>query len=164
MAKSLIKAGAEIDVLTRDELHTELVEVASGYLRPPQDIRFDAGGVIDGTTYLIAFDVYKPELGYKFRLTRLTINLSGYTFGTPYTAAGSYFEILRGGQVLDGLNLDVTSAGFQLPYVYTESDSRAIFCQDGELLQLKVVGDNTVGGATVSCHGQGILLPLSPLL
>lgn len=161
MSRVTIKQGAEFDVLDANEARTILQESLSGYLRPEQTERFAAGGITDANG-AVTIKAYRPVMGYEFHLTRLGIFPDGYTFGAPFSAAGTYFNILREGIVEDGGMLDVTSGGFSLPYVYTETKSKALVFYGAELLEVEVVGGNTFASKPVIVRGQGILRPLPP--
>lgn len=157
-----IKPGASFDTLTQDELRTLLEEFASGYLRPPQHVRFENGVTLDssgdGTV-----DVYRPNLGYLFLLNRLVVDTSpGHTFGNPYQAAGGYLQILVGGQTYDGAGFTVASPGdnITLPAVFTATDSYAVWARDGETVQLQLVAGPA--SAAVMVRGTGLLIPLPP--
>lgn len=152
----VLKPGAELDLLTRDELHAELVEVASGYLRPPRRTRFVQGGVTD-TDGVVTIPVLDVQQGYVFELTRMVIDVSGKTFGSPYTSSSGYWNILLNGELVDGDNM---SGG--LPSIYTESESRAIYVFGGEQLALYLNAGSGLASTGVMIRGQGVLTPLPP--
>ena len=158
-----IKPGATFDTLTADELRTLLEEFASGYLRPPQHVRFEQGGALTDTG-AGTIDIYRPNAGYLFLLNRLLVELPGsaYTFGAPYQAAGAYLQILVGGQAYDGAGLTVTAPGdnITLPAVLTSTDSYAVWARDLEVMQLQIVAGPA--DARVLLRGTGMLLPLPP--
>jgi hypothetical protein len=152
----VLKPGAELDLLTREELHAELVEVASGYLRPPERRRFVEGGTTDANG-IVTIPVLTVQQGYVFELTRLVIAPSGKTFGNPYTSSTGYWNLLLNGEMVDGDNM---TGG--IPSIYTESESRAIYVFGGEQLQLHLNAGSGLASTQIMVRGQGVLTPLPP--
>jgi hypothetical protein len=152
----VLKPGAELDLLTRQELHAELLEIASGYLRPPERWRFTDGGKTD-TNGAVTIPIIRVKQGYVFELTRLVIDVSGKTFGNPYTSSSGYWNLLLNGELVDGDNM---SGG--LPSIYTESESRAIYVFGGEKLDLSLNAGSGLASTSVMIRGQGVLTPLPP--
>jgi hypothetical protein len=155
-----IKPGATFDTLTADELQSVLDELASGYLRPPQHVRFEQGGALSGAG-AGTIEIYRPAAGYLFSLSRLVIDPGPpYTFGNPFTGAAGYLQILVGGQPYDGAGFASTgtAANISLPAVLTENAAVAIWARDGELMQLQIVAGPA--NATVLIRGTGMLTPM----
>ncbi len=163
MAKFTLKPNAELDLLTKEELRTELQEVLSGYLRPPQLIRNPSGIDLDsngdGTV-----DAYQVEAGMRLTITRIEFTADGYRFAEPYVAATGGIDIYVDGQWRDGVPFGTAAAvaTIALPWVYTESQSRAIVCADGAHVTIVVDGGPASTGLTVNLCG--ILEPLQPVI
>ncbi len=150
MAKVPLKAGAEVDFLTQEELRSVLEETA-GRLYPPSPyrVRINSGGLLDGSGNG-TFDILRSELGYVDTLTRLVVNANGFDWQTPYTTASS-IEILRDGTVVDGYRIGGSSGG-QIPTILTNNRAQAVYYQDGEVLQLKVTGGPASTGIVLNGH------------
>lgn len=162
-----IAAGETFDVLTKDELREVMLEVASGYLRPPENDLIEAAVTLDGSGDGTV-EVYRVRVGYEFFVNRLTFAPTGYSFDSPYTTAGG-LNLYRGNpssasgnaDLVDGYQFGGTT-GNSLPAVLTESQSRAIILRDGQPLFLQVVGGPANGSLLV--HGHGLLSPLAVAL
>lgn len=157
MAKFEIKPGAELDVLTRDELHVELQETISGYLRPPVWIRNPAGVILDGSGDGTVAPAYVVDAGMEFTFTRAEFFVDGYTAANPFTASSGGIDIYVDGTWRDGYPF---SAGLLLPGTYTETQSKAIHCFGGAEITVVVTGGPASKGFSVAVCGY--LAPLEP--
>ena len=160
--KTKIAAGAELDLLTQDELHAEIEQMLSGYLRPSQRLRLEQSVKLDsnGAGTLI---LYTVEAGYLFLLNRLHVEVTTastvYTYGAPYTSATGYLKVKGGdGQTWDGTSFDPTAEGISIPGDITASDSYALFYYGYETVEVDIVGGPASGFVLV--RGQGLLEPL----
>lgn len=138
--RTSIQAGAELDVLTQDELRTVLEETLSGYLRPPYRDRVIAGGSTDddGSMLVVAYTVRR---GFQFLLNRLEILPAGdYSWAAPYEPMDQgAVQILRNGEIVTGYPFGGGSGG-SLPAELVDTSSHAIDFVDGEVVQVQIIG------------------------
>lgn len=150
--KTQLRAGAEIDLLTADELKQLLDAYLSGFLRPPQTVRpaqsipLDASG---NTNQNANSRIYEVPAGYVFRLHRAEFGIDGYTYGAPYTSNTGYLEIHQNGIARDGLPL--TAPG--LPAVWSGGTADGIEYRNGERVAVKLVGGPASKALNVQLQG-----------
>ena len=156
--KVKLTPGAELDLLTADELRSIVKETKSGWRRPPltvrptQSVGLDSNGDAHGTIHgAVLFEV---PAGYSFLLHRLTVKPDGYTFGVPYTSATGYLDIVVSELMRDGIPF----AAPGLPRVYTVGFSDGIFCNNGEVIRIDIHGGPANG--VINLRGQGTLQPI----
>lgn len=142
MAKAQLRAGAEIDFLTADELQELLDRHFSGFLRPPQTVRVRDGFNLDssgnssrGGTQ-VAIPIFEVPAGYTVRIHRIRIAPDGYTFGSPFTAAGGFWELQRAGEFEAGGSF-VSGVG-SLPAVQSWGTADAPSYSNGESVDVYV--------------------------
>lgn len=162
--KTELRSGAELDILSQDELRTVLTETLSGYLRTPYRVRFFGGGTTSNAG-AVTIDVHPPARpGFMLLVNVVVVNVAGYTYASPYTATQGSVTFLRApgrhslvGTVERGYEFGGSSGG-SLPFYYTSGDDRAIDLIDQEILQLQFTGapDSTV----VTVSGSGTMIPL----
>lgn len=157
--KVSLKPGAELDVLTQDELEDSLAAALSGFSRPPQTeedfatFTLDSSGnsVLTGSATNVAVAVYTVQVGYDFSLHRLTVEAAtattAYTVAAPYTNGSGGIAIYRNGRFVDGLNL---ASG--LPMVFTYGGDAPIF-RSRDRVELLVIGGPANGFVTVNVQG-----------
>jgi hypothetical protein len=164
--KTKLVSGAELDVLTEDELRTVLTETLSGYLREPYRVRFAGGGV---TTSLGALTVdVNPAArpGFMLLVNVIVVNVAGYTYASPYNpGTQGALVLLRSpgphssvGMIERGYAFGGSSGG-SLPCYYSSGDDRAIDLRDQERLQLQFTGGPASSSIVISGHGT--MIPLA---
>lgn len=131
-------------------------KLISRWAYEPQTVIFVASMQTTGTGGLSLATVansslYEPPPGFTFALHRLFIKPAGYTFGTPYTNAGSYWELRVNDEAVDG-NSMISGQG-QLPTVLTYGTRDAPRVRDGEVLSLFMSGGPA--SAEITVKGQG---------
>lgn len=149
-------AGKEIDVLTREELRSELRSIVefyvSGYLRPPDQARPEGGAILSagGVSVTPHAEIYVVDPGMIFRLTRLYVTVGSSTFAAPYAGSGG-ISIYRGmGNVSEEIDgLPFTS----LPQVGTWAKSNGPYIRDGESLRVGITGGPANGQLYVRAAG-----------
>ncbi len=163
MAKVPLKAGAEVDFLTRDELREEIDRFRSQFRGMAERKRVPSGLVLDSTGntsvagVLRPLTVYTVELGFILRLHRVVFELAGYTLGVPYTKSTGYYEIRREGRYVDGKPL--SAPGF--PQVWTAGTADGIEYRSGEDVQIFVsTADAALSGVSLRVELEGTLNPL----
>jgi hypothetical protein len=165
--KVKLTSGAELDVLTQEEVRELLQEFASGYLRPPQTARPVGGIPLNasgnscrsvaaqaGTAAALPVDLYSVPIGYSFRLHRMTFKPDGFTFGVPFTNATGFIDINRGELMQDGISLN--SPG--MPVVWSAGTADGIFYDNGEHVFATISGGPA--SVNVSVRMQGTLQPI----
>lgn len=141
--KFKLKAGEELDLLTQEELAGTLAGIVSGFLRPTVPVRDVDGtpGVASGDVQLQLTMPVRP--GYEFVLTRAVIDAPGSAFtpAAPYTAAGSYSQLMRAtkntqlgqGDLLDFVsNVAAATPPGGIPYRWLFGDSFGPRFREGE--------------------------------
>ena len=91
----------------------------------------DASGNI-GTGVQDKANILTPPPGFTIALHRIGIFPDGSNFGTPFTAAGSYWELRIGNETIDGGSM--VSAVGSIPVVRTYGTRDALRIRDGEIL------------------------------
>lgn len=132
MAKTLLRAGAELDILSGEEYrqgNADLIKALErqlkgwgtdkdGYIfRIPCQISADSSGNVKGR--VTGYDV--PQ-SCDDTIHRVSCGDSTYTFGNPLTTSGAYLELFAE-ELGDYSRLIVatpTSSSAIIPYVYTE--------------------------------------------
>lgn len=145
-----LEAGAELDLLTRDELLEALREdrlARSG--REVTPVRVEENGVTDGTGAL-TLEVFTVPLGREFALTRLVVDADGFTPGAPYKSGTGWIDVRRSGARVDFVNLQNG-----LPALSVDSDKTANRWRNGE--QLEVVLAGGPANTNIRVTGQGWL-------
>jgi hypothetical protein len=159
--KTVIKAGAELDLLNADELRTVLSEVMAGQTRPRRHLTVPSGVALDANG-LGTVKAYRVETGYRFALTRLEVTLDGTDMASPYNpgAAGAV-DVYVDGRWRDGVPIG-GSTGYILPVVLTTAPGQAIVCDDDALIEVRITGGPASTGALVTTSG--LLDPIDPSL
>lgn len=159
--KQKLTAGAELDLLTEQELRTTIEELVSGYLRPTSPRRDEDGALAPATGDLTLALPPVPR-GMEIIYTRVIVEAPGSAFtpATPYNAAGAYIAIMRSDiELLDFVSL-VAGAGGGIPYRFGPwSDSNGIRVRDGEQLRA-LIHVPPVAGTGLVLRGEGFLSPL----
>lgn len=159
--KQTLKPNAELDILTRAELHAEIVGLASGYLRPPEAARHPGGIELDGSGNSILTGIYRVEAGMRFFLTRVEFALDGYSARAPYNpSVQGGIDLYVDGQWRDGYPFGGSSGGV-LPVTYTKARVQSVMALDGALIQAQVLGGPASTGLTIAVCG--ILEPIEPV-
>lgn len=147
--KFKLKAGEELDLLTQEELEGTLAGIVSGFLRPTVPVR-DVDGVQVSATGDAMVQLTMPvRPGYEFVLTRAVLDAPGTAFtpAAPYTAAGSYSELLRStknaqpgqGDLLDFVsNVAGATPPGGIPYRWLFGDSFGPRFREGEVVTVFV--------------------------
>lgn len=91
----------------------------------------DASGNI-GTGVQDKANILTPPPGFTLALHRIGIFPDGSNFGTPFTAAGAYWELRIGNETIDGGSM--VSAVGSIPVVKTYGTRDALRVRDGEVL------------------------------
>lgn len=153
-----IKIGGreiELDLLTREELHTEVELLLSGYLRPPEEARPEGGVALSAGGGGI-IDLYTVPVGMLFRLTRVYVTAGGATFLVPLAGAGGISVQRMSGSTGDEIDGSPFSS---LPQVATWSRSNGPLFRDGERIGIAVAGGPANGQAFA--RAMGYLSPLT---
>lgn len=157
--KQLVKIGGrevELDLLTKEELHTEIEELISGYLRPPSQARPEGGVVLSAGGAGIA-EIYTVPAGMMFRLTRLFVTVNGATFSAPLTSTGG-IDVYRGS---GNANDEIDGSPFSsLPQVATWNRSNGPLFRAGESIRVGIAASGAASGQ-LFCRGAGFLEPLT---
>ena len=153
--KHRLRANAELDILTPDELR----EIATEFLPrggAPQTSRPEASMVLDssgnGTLAL-----YIVPATMSFALHRLLVDSDAYSPASPFTASGGYVELLRGGVRVDFL--DLASGVGQIPSVTKWGSSDGPVWQNLERVDLRFVAGPA--STMVVARAQGTLSPFT---
>ncbi len=99
--------------------------------------------------------LYESPAGFTYAMHRLVIAVPGHTFGEPYTAAASYWELRRGGSMVYGASI-VSGVG-SLPVIKEWGTRDAPRARAGESFTLFVAGGNALAGVQVQVGTQGTL-------
>lgn len=157
--KQQIKIGGrdvELDLLTKEELHAEIEQLVSGYLRPPSQARPEGGAVLSAGGAGVA-DIYTVPLGMQFRLTRLFVTVNAAQFSAPVALTGG-IDVFRGvGSESD--EIDGTSFN-SVPQVATWNRSNGPLFREGENVRIGIVAGATAANGQFFCRGAGFLEPL----
>jgi hypothetical protein len=160
-----LRAGAELDILTADELRGEVEGILSGYLRQPYRVRIEQGGTTNGSGALTIDNCLQARPGFQLLVNAVVIGVAGYTYAAPYNpATQGAIELIRApgpgsSQVehLRGYPFGGSSGG-SIPAVYTSGDDRAIDLLEQEVLQVQVIGGPA--STVVFIKGHGTMIPL----
>lgn len=160
--KTELRPGAELDLLSQDELRTVLEETLAGYLRPPYRVRVEAAGVTDATGAAV-FAAASSRPGYRLVLNSLLVIPAGYSYATPYTTTAGAVQLLRGssgstGDVLRGAPFGGGSGGSLPLLLLDDGDDRAVFAVDTESLLVEVIAGPA--HTVVAARGHGVMLPV----
>ncbi len=157
--KAQLRAGAELDLLTQDELREVLSDFAESFQnRPLRRLRVPAGVALDGSGN---GDVrpYRVETGYRLVLTRIEISLDGYTAAAPYNpSAQGGVDVYVDDHWRDGIPIG-GNTGYILPTVYTQGDDTAIVADQDALLKIRITGGPVSTGAIVNVCGFLVPIP-----
>lgn len=161
--KQKLTAGAELDLLTAQELRTITEELISGYLRPDMPRR-DEDGLLSGATGDVTLSLPPVPRGMEIVYTRVVIEAPGSAFtpATPYNAAGSYIALMRNDiELLDFVSLVAAAAnGGGIPYRFGPwSVANGIRVRDGE--QLRALVHVPPASTGLILRGEGFLSPLA---
>lgn len=109
-----LEAGADVDVLTEDELRKVLAEYQQMLrIRGSEQAATDANGNA-------ALTVYQVPAGMRFALARVLVELDGFTPAVPYDNPASYVELHRNDHRVEFFNVGET-----IPYSWTEGGRAA---------------------------------------
>lgn len=116
-----------------------------------------AAGGVDQTS-VGNCELYTPPPGWTLGLHRLTIRNGGNNFGTPFNAAGAYYEIRVNNEPIDGDSLVAAAGQFSkgLPAVRLWGTRDAPRIRDGQVLSLFMASGPT--SQTITINGQGTLV------
>lgn len=114
------------------------------------DANGNVGRTLQGNSIL-----YEPPPGFTLALHRLTINVGGFNFGTPFTVAAGYWELRVNDEAMDGGSLVANAGSF--PVARTWGTRDALRVRDGEVLSLFVSGTGTFANKSLTVRGQGTL-------
>lgn len=156
--KQPLKAGGELDILTAEELRTEIEGLLSGYLRPPNEARPEGGANLSAAGAGQA-EIYSVLVGMQFRLTRLLVTVGASSFGVPFAGSGG-IDVFRGSG--DALDLVDGTPYSSLPQVATWSRSNGPLFRGGERIVIGLSGGPALGQMFV--RGMGFLEPLTDSL
>jgi hypothetical protein len=169
--KQKLTAGAELDLLTQEELEATVQGIVSGFRRPTTPWRDVSGstGVASGDIQVTLSLPVKP--GYELVLVRLVLDAPGSAFtpAAPYTAAGSYSNLLRSttnavvgqGEVLDfASNVSGGPGAPGIPQRWLFGDSFGPRFREGEILAVFV--HLPPASTALRLLGEGYLSPLVP--
>lgn len=158
--KQKITAGAELDLLTREELAATLEGIVSGYLRPTMPRR-DEDGLVVASGADVTITLPPAPRGMEVIYTRVVLDAPGSAFtpGAPYNAPASYIGLYRDLELIDFVS-NVAGAGGGIPYRWTFSTSNGIRLRDGEALSAIVHVPPAVGTGLV-LRADGYLSPIS---
>lgn len=148
--KHKLTAGAEVDVLNKDELQEVLVPLLRELLdRDVEErVRGNENSALDPTGAAVV-EVYGVPIGMLFRLTRVVVRVDGgSSFAAPYVNGAGSVEIRRNGRVVDGVNL---STG--LPNVWTQSGAASPVYRNGEQVEVAIAGGPANGNVLVEIEG-----------
>lgn len=162
--KQQLRAGAELDLLTAQELRTTIEELVSGYLRPTTPRRDEDGALAPAAGDLTLALPPVPR-GMEVIYTRVIVEAPGsaFTIATPYNAAGAYLALMRNDiELLDFVSLVAGAAGGGgIPYRFGPwSNSNGIRVRDGEQLRCLVHVPPAAGTGLV-LRGEGFLSPIA---
>jgi hypothetical protein len=157
--KQTLRPGAELELLTREELRGELRELEQALARRPAVVRAEKSFETDANGDASA-SVYKVPLGMAFRLSRVLVQLDGFTAAVPFNGAGAYLEVRRNDVMVDFLSLVAGAAGGgSLPAkLDTESDSSAAWFANGD--DVVVVLESVTASRSGVVRIQGLLEPV----
>lgn len=160
--KQKLTAGAELDLLTEQELRTLIEELVSGYLRPTMPRRDEDGLLVPAGGADVTLALPPVSRGMEIVYTRLVIEAPGSAFtpAAPYNAAGAYVAIMRSDlELLDFVSL-VAGAGGGIPYRFGPwSSSNGIRVRDGEQLRA-LIHVPPAAGTPLVLRGEGFLSPI----
>lgn len=157
--KAVLKPGAELDILTKDELAETLRtlrdELKSGYGRDAvlwrdfNSTKLDANGNsgivgVPITQNPSPVNLYRGKAGQTIILHRLAITAEGIAFATTYTG---YLYLMRGDRMIDFANL---ANGFPIVFLYT---SNAPWYTDQEAIQIQVSGGPPSTNLVIDAQG-----------
>lgn len=148
--KFKLRAGAELDSLTQDELDASLARALEAYAarsrvdeQAPRWIRADASGQLDangnGT-----IDVYRVRNGQELRVRRFLVEVDGYNAANPTPGGG--VQLLR-----DGL-LESFQGG-PLPALGTCTEGAEPHMRNGDLVQVQVIAGPANAMVTATVEG-----------
>lgn len=117
--KVVLKAGAEVDLLTQEELR-DVMREASSWGQPDSELaRAEAQGATDAAGALV-LPFYRVPQGMEARIHVARIEADGFTEAVPFNGAGAFYQLRVGERVFDGASLVAGAArGEQLPTVKT---------------------------------------------
>ena len=113
---------------------------------------FNSDGSGNVTRAIAGSSVFlEPPPGWTMTIHRLSIQVSGSTFGAPFTGAGGYWELRVNDEAIDGGSLVSGSGSF--PVVRTWGTRDAPHVRDGELASLFVSGGPVSKAYTLKAQG-----------
>lgn len=161
LVKVALKPGAELDVLTRDELRDELEAIVMRLRGAPATVRAENDGVTTAAG-AVTVEVYKVPLGMSFKLTRLVVLADGFTPAVPFNGAGGFLELLRNDVPVAWCSLVAAAAiapgALPMQLVDADSPESAVWYANGDCVAYRI----TAGPASTATIGraQGILEPI----
>lgn len=161
--KHRLRAGEEIDVLTKDELREVLGTVLREQIelfrkRSSDHVRAELQAVTDGTG-AVSIVVYQVPVGMKFKLARVVVASPGFSFANKFTNAAGAIEVRRNNdQLVDGVNLNPSAAaGDQsvgIPWVDSYSSDARPEWLNGEQVTVNVIAGPAAANITVLVEGE----------
>lgn len=159
--KVALKPGAELDVLTRDELRDELEAIVARLRDRPATVRAEEDG---RTTAAGAAEIelYRVPSGMSFKLTRLAVLAGGFSPAVPFQGAGAFLELLRNDVPVAWCSLvagaAVAPGALPMQLVDADSPESAVWYANGDVAAVRL----TAGPAStdIIVRGQGILEPV----
>lgn len=146
--KVQLRAGAELDVLTPQELAAELDKLPErlrGLQRPePRWYRIGASGATDGSGNALV-EVFRIGQGQEFRAQRVMVEVDGHDAGTPSGTGG--FQLLRDDAVVD------VYTGGKLPGVLVSPDGAGARFRNGALLEVQILNGPVDAAVNVMVEG-----------
>lgn len=118
----------------------------------PSSMQTDSSGNI-GQAQTPNANIYTPPPGFTLALHRIIIRNTANNFGTPFTNAGSWWELRVNGEPIDGASM-VSGVG-SLPVVKTWGTRDAPRIRDGQVLSLFMSAGPA--SAAIFVLGQGTL-------
>ena len=148
--KFKLRAGAELDSLTQDELDASLARALEALHerrrvdeQAPRWIRADASGQLDANGNGI-IDVYRVRQGQELRVRRFLLEVDGYNAAASFQGGG--IQLLR-----DGL-LESFQGG-PLPALGTCTEGAEPHMRNGDLVQLQVIAGPANAMVTATVEG-----------
>lgn len=155
--KCRLEHGAELDLLTSEELEAELDRVAREYFGGPQRQWPEGSVALDASGNAGSTKIYTVPVDRTFILHRVVFLVDGATPAAPaFSAAAGYIGLMRNENLVDWV---VTSTTVGLPAVLTYGSEQGPFFGPREVVEVVAGGGPT--NKTVRVFLQGTLSPLA---
>lgn len=152
-----LERGAELDLLTSEELEAELDRVARNYFGGPQRQWPEGSLALDASGNAAETKIYTVPVDRTFALHRIVFLVDGATPAAPaFSAAAGYIGILRNGNLVDWV---VTSTTVGLPAILTYGSEQGAFFGPRETVA--AIAGAGPASKTVRVFLQGTLSPLA---